>query len=114
MIPIHALWNRRVYATTNVRVLLRFSVAGRPMGSQITASGTVPIHTHAASNVPIARADLVRDGVDVQTIEPDSCELDWRTSDDVPSSPCYYYVRITQSDGRMAWSSPVWVGGSAK
>ena len=21
---------------------------------------------------------------------------------------CYYYVRVTQVDGEMAWSSPVW------
>ena len=23
----------------------------------------------------------------------------------------YYYVRVTQLDGGMAWSSPIWVGG---
>jgi hypothetical protein len=22
----------------------------------------------------------------------------------------YYYVRVTQANGQMAWSSPVWVG----
>ena len=26
----------------------------------------------------------------------------------------YYYVRVTQVDGSMAWSSPFWVGGQAK
>jgi hypothetical protein len=24
-----------------------------------------------------------------------------------------YYVRVTQLDGAMAWSSPIWVGGYA-
>ena len=23
----------------------------------------------------------------------------------------YYYIRVTQMDDEMAWSSPVWVGG---
>jgi hypothetical protein len=26
----------------------------------------------------------------------------------------YYYIRVTQVDGSMAWSSPFWVGGQAK
>ena len=26
----------------------------------------------------------------------------------------YYYLRVTQIDGRMAWSSPFWVGGKAR
>jgi len=104
-----ALWNRRVYATTNVRVLLRFSVAGAPMGSQVCWTGEVPIKVRAASEVPIARAELVRNGADVQAIEPGTCELDWETSDEPAAEPTCYYVRITRADGNLAWSSPVWV-----
>jgi hypothetical protein len=104
-----ALWNRRVFATTNVRVLLRFSVAGQPMGSEARASGTIPIHAYAASEVPIARADLVRNGADIQTLEPHACELDWQTTDEPTEFPAYYYVRLTRTDGNLAWSSPVWV-----
>ena len=104
-----ALWNRRVYATTNARILLRFTVAGEPMGSRVTASGPVAVHTYAASEVPIAHAELVCNGQDVQTIEPGSCELDWDTVDEPTDGQGYYYVRITRTDGQMAWSSPVWV-----
>ena len=25
----------------------------------------------------------------------------------------HYYVRVTQVDGAMAWSSPIWIGGYA-
>jgi hypothetical protein len=30
--------------------------------------------------------------------------------DDDPLAPnTYYYLRVTQADGEMAWPSPVWV-----
>ena len=32
------------------------------------------------------------------------------TDSDSPEQGDYYYVRVTQLDGGMAWSSPIWVG----
>ena len=29
--------------------------------------------------------------------------------DNPPAGETYYYVRVFQSDGHMAWSSPIWV-----
>jgi hypothetical protein len=29
---------------------------------------------------------------------------------DEDNEPCYYYIRARQSNGQMAWSSPIWVG----
>lgn len=29
---------------------------------------------------------------------------------DEDSEPAYYYIRVRQSNGQMAWSSPIWVG----
>lgn len=105
-----ALWNRRVYATTNVRVFLKFSIASRPMGSAVRAAGPLPVVVDAASEVPIARMDLVRDGTDTAHVEPDATEFVWET--EVPAAPAAcYYVRVTRQDGEMAWSSPIWVEG---
>lgn len=32
---------------------------------------------------------------------------------DEDSHPGYYYVRVRQSNGQMAWSSPIYVGATA-
>lgn len=40
-------------------------------------------------------------------------EFEYVDRDD-PKSGDYYYLRIRQVDGAMAWSSPFWVGGTAK
>ena len=34
----------------------------------------------------------------------------WEDEAQVPSEPDWYYVRVTQANGQIAWSSPIWVG----
>ena len=69
-------------------------------------------------------AELVRNGEPIITLLPDSltCDLtvdDAEALEDVLLKPvrredspfCFYYLRLTQRDGNMAWSSPIWVTG---
>jgi hypothetical protein len=104
-----ALWNRRCYATTNNRTLLRFSMAGRPMGSSVNTAASLPVSIYAASESPVARLDLVRNGEDVYTIEPNRRELSIERAEPAPAVVSWYLVRVTRQDGGMAWSSPIWV-----
>jgi hypothetical protein len=104
-----ALWSRRVFATTNARIFLEFSVCGAPMGSQIKTTGNRPIHMRAISEAPIANVDIVRNGEDWCSMQFDTEDADWDTEDADAASPAWYYARVTRVDGEMAWSSPVWV-----
>jgi len=116
-----AIWQRRCYATTGVRMLLDFSVNGRVMGQEIKATGEEAraartIVVKAAGTADIARAVIVRNGQDVHTCEGNGRVLELVWQDDAPLGEvvskegwAYYYVRLTQSDGNMAWSSPVWI-----
>ncbi len=36
--------------------------------------------------------------------------LRWTDSRDPDEGPDWYYVRVTQHGGHLAWSSPIWVG----
>jgi hypothetical protein len=106
-----ALWERRCFATTNVRTYLEFEVCGQPMGSETTCGGARSLRVRAASEVPFARMDLVRNGDDLVTIAPEAREVGW-VGEDAGEGACdWYYVRLTRADGEMAWSSPVWVTG---
>ena len=42
---------------------------------------------------------------------PEEVTFSWQDQGSVQGD--YYYVRVTQVDGAMAWSSPVWIGGYA-
>lgn len=107
-----ALWNRRCYATTNVRIILRFSVCGAFMGQSVLTDCPRSIHVEAASEVPIARIDIVRNGSDWQSIEPSAPQVSYEFADNADTKAACYYARVTRADGEMAWSSPVWVNVS--
>ena len=96
-----------------------------------TEFGKAPIHvrpyrTHPARTIEMEFSDL-RDGLLEAELPaaPDSDRVTLRlVSDDQPLDSDfefvdhgvaghgdYYYVRVKQLDGAMAWSSPIWVGG---
>jgi len=106
-----ALYDRRVYATTNERVILRFSVNGEPMGSEMTAvEDKQSISVEAYSDAPIRRIDLVKKGEDLATHSPGEQAVRWTVEDSLPpGASTWYYARVTRTDGEMAWSSPIWV-----
>jgi len=104
-----ALRRRRVFATTNVRMLLRFAINGNPMGSEIRARGSRNLLVTAASEVDIVRAEVIRNGDVLASTRPDGGSVSWRLEDRGSGPVDWYYVRLTRRDGQMAWSSPIWV-----
>jgi hypothetical protein len=115
-----ALTTRRTYGTTGVRILMRFSVAGAPMGSVTQAQGRVDGSVMVAAPGEILYAEVVA---------LDSGSSEWRVAarwerpgpvlesdfeDGVGEKGSTYYLRVELSEpthGRPArgWSSPVWV-----
>ncbi|MBN2054461.1 CehA/McbA family metallohydrolase [bacterium] len=107
-----ALQARRVYGTSGPRIILRFFLNDAfPMGSIVSGAGierrfTVIVHAEEY----LDRVQLVRNGsiLEQRIITGDS--LEWRVEDKAPpAGDCYYYMRVLQQDGQMAWSSPVWI-----
>jgi len=114
-----AMWNRRVYATSGVRIHLDFTVNGHLMGSEFATSEPREISVQATGTGDIVRVVVFRNGQArfeeaVQDIrkpkeERRHCELHFVDTDPLEADVTYYYVRVEQSDGHVAWSSPVWV-----
>lgn len=112
-----AMWDRRCYATSGARIILEKTVNGAPMGSEIsrTAGQDPPVRVRVSvtGTAEIATVDIVRNNADVHTVTPKSESVSFeyldKTADECGAPEVYYYVRVTQSDGEMAWSSPVWI-----
>ena len=106
-----ALYDRRVYATSGARILLDFRVAGQTMGSEIRADAAPQIAIEVVGTEPIERIEIKRDCAIVHIHEPDGelARFTWSDPDFDAGQPCFYYVRIVQTDGEEAISSPVWV-----
>lgn len=111
--------NRRCYATTAARVILHFSVNGRPSGETLSIAEPPRIQVRAAAPGRIERVEIVRNGETVYTMDPKGrvAELTWT---DTQCEDAYYYVRLTleaqknvesymNKRQQFVWSSPVWV-----
>ena len=118
-----ALWNRHCYGTTGDRIILDFSINGHPMGTEIRSNEplrTRRISVRVSGTAPVERIDVVRNGLDAYTHVGESAEEEFNWVDEeefdtvclVPKDGepfIYYYIRVTQTNDEMAWSSPIWI-----
>jgi hypothetical protein len=111
---LDALRARRTFATTGVKLCLRFSCDGHPMGSEVQPSGLPKFAIEVA--VPpeegrLHRMELVRDGETIHCYGGEGQRSRYRVVDEEPPERAvsFYYVRVTLHDHNMAWSSPIWV-----
>ncbi len=111
-----AMRDRRTYATTGVRIILDFRLNKiHPMGSIVPldprARRTFTLKIRGTS--PIDRAEIVSEGAVLAKLKTNGTadlDLDWtEPRPDKPADDCYYYLRVRQTDGNCAWSSPIWV-----
>lgn len=108
-----ALWERRCYGTTGTRIILEFFLNDAPMGSEITldesAARRLTVRAEACSSV--RKVVIVKNARDLHIDEPgrESVSFEWIDSGDRERDTDYYYVRLVQEDGEIAWSSPIWV-----
>jgi hypothetical protein len=55
--------------------------------------------------------DIIKDFIYVFSTEPhsDRVELEWTDDEHRPPGLSWYYVRVLQENGEIAWGSPIWV-----
>ncbi|PJD97080.1 MAG: DUF3604 domain-containing protein [Parachlamydia sp.] len=122
-----ALYKRSCYATTGERIIVGLYLAGQPMGSELDTSEKhgLMINRHISGYVagtkPLKSVEIIRNGTVIHTLKSDTYFLNFTYDDMTPlAKACitpkdkkppfvYYYLRVIQEDGNMAWSSPIWV-----
>ena len=109
-----AIQSRRCYGTTGARILLDFWLNDSCMGDLITLDdphSSVNIRVHVRGTDVVDQVDIVKNGQLVHRHEEEESlvvEFSW-TDPEATQPDNYYYVRVLQADGEMAWSSPIWV-----
>lgn len=106
-----ALQARRCYGTTGARIIVRFSIAGRPMGSALASSGdAVDLAYKIHGTDAIDRLEIVHDLTTLATIRPETPSERLEGTLQLPAgAKGVYYLRLFQKDSERAWSSPIWV-----
>lgn len=111
-----ALWEailaRRIYATSGARLLVEFTSSRRPMGAELPLDAPRRFYLRIEGSSKLQRVELLRGGRPVLhwTPEAASLELDAEDGGADPRAPAFYLVRVVQTDGHRAWSSPIWFG----
>ena len=110
------LYNRRCYATSGARILVDVTVDGLPMGAEASrpSGSPVPILVRVAGTARLESVEVLKyaagDFVVVPGETTRSGDKDLTmTLVDVLDGSTLYYVRVRQSDGEWAWTSPVWI-----
>jgi hypothetical protein len=106
-----ALADRRCYATSGAKIGMWFEVSGRPMGEEIPVTESVPFRLVVQATAEIESLALVTNNGQEIPLEAGSMNVDAHGT--LPAPPdgrwAYYYARIIQVDGHVAWSSPIWL-----
>lgn len=111
---LEAMKRRHSYAATD-NIILDYRLKtpeGREylQGDVLTAGRGFKLWIRVIGTAPIRQLDIIKNNRFVLTQHPMVQELTLEYEDrDLALGESYYYVRIQQADGEMAWSSPIWV-----
>ncbi len=112
---IDALKARRVFATMDKGSQLVLTANGRMMGERFTNNGALHLVAHFAStsgkqvaSVAIMEGVPGRGGVVTQL--SDKANVNFTPA----VGAHFYYAKVTQADGNILWSAPVWVTQAAE
>lgn len=107
-----AMKDRRVYATQDSDLAIFYELNGTVMGSILPKSeeAEITVFLSDPTDEAIGSVEVVADGgegIVRQWVETPTKMLELS----VPSGYSYYYLRVTQPDGDVAVTAPVWMDG---
>ena len=113
-----AIRNYRVYATEDKNLEINYTLNGEMLGSIIpeakNADIKVSVHDPDDSD-SISKVEVVVNSGAVAHTWDDPTELaSGELSCTIPANYSYYFIRVTQGDGDLAVTAPVWVGEMVK
>ncbi len=112
---LDALHNMRFYSSDDWNLKVNFSIAGRPMGSILTHTGT-PVISVSVNDADMENVSNISiyygvpgsgSNATLLTSATNTANLSY-THALANNTTCYYYARVTQADGNIAWTSPIW------
>ena len=111
---VEALRARRVFATHDKNSQLMFSANGAIMGSRISNTGALNLNVgfantagHTVALVEIWGGVPGRNGT--MSLLTNNASYSFTPADGLH----VYYVKLTQDDGKIIWSAPIWVNQGA-
>jgi hypothetical protein len=107
---IDAFKKRHSYAATD-NIIVDVRSGEHLMGDAFETAGRPTLEVTVRGTGPVAKVHVIRDNKYVYSTEPKKEEVKFRYTDmDAKAGKTsYYYVRVEQADGNLAWASPMWI-----
>jgi hypothetical protein len=107
---LDAVKARRVYATMDKNAQIILTANGHVMGERFTNSGPLTLTAnYASANGHTVSMVQVFDGVPGSGVAVSQTSTTAVTTITPTAGEHFYYAKITQDNGDMLWSAPVWV-----
>jgi hypothetical protein len=107
-----ALKQRHCYGATD-NIILNVRSGEHLMGDEFQTRKAPALNLHVVGTAPILGIDVIKDSEVVEILRPEdmgSSEYKGQWEDPKPEAGLhYYYVRVRQKDGQLAWASPMWI-----
>jgi hypothetical protein len=106
---VDAIKQRHTYAATDNIVL---DVRSGPylMGDELKTAEAPSLQITVLGTGKLAKIDVLRDSEVVATLQSGGRDYHGTWTDPAPQGGRhYYYVRVVQQDGELAWASPLWI-----
>jgi hypothetical protein len=107
---IDAFKRRHCYAATD-NIILDVRSGKQLQGDSFDSAERPTLDIRARGTAPIARISVIRNNKYVYSDQPKTDDVQLRYTDAAPlaGQASYYYVRVEQTDGNLAWGSPMWI-----
>ena len=106
---IEGIRARRAYAATD-NILVDFRINGHFMGEAFETGQRPKLEAKIAGTGTIRKVEVIKNNTYVHTQRGQGPELAFTYVDnDIEAGEAYYYIRVEQENGELAWASPIWV-----
>jgi hypothetical protein len=106
---LDAMKRRHVYGATDA-IVLDVRSGTHLMGDEFKSADVPALKIHIVGTKGLDKVQILRDSEVVETLKPGKSEYEGTWTDPKPVAGMhYYYVRVTQTDAELAWSSPMWI-----
>jgi hypothetical protein len=106
---LDAVKKRHCYGATD-NIVLDVRSGEHIMGDEMATRAAPALQINVIGTADLAKIDILRDSKVVHTLRPKGRAYRGAWTDPAPQAGAhYYYVRVEQADGELAWGSPLWI-----
>jgi hypothetical protein len=106
---LDAIHKRHTYGAMD-NIIMDVRMGNHFMGDEFQLSKPQAIKVKARATRAVAKVEIIKDSKVVYSTTPGKADVDFQfTDNESVSGRHFYYVRLQQDDGKLAWSSPFFI-----